>query len=274
MFHLVAHARRGHLLWFRESEGAALFEQLLRAFPEAVALCVMPNHLHLVLPHPDPGRRLGAALSGYTRWRNAYRGRRVANLWEPSPPAELLPDASHVRRTVRYVHLNPCRAKLVADPLAWPFSTYRDLVGFARPGPVRVESDPARFHRYVSGDPSVNPLGTPLPTLIYGDPAWGSVEDAVAGVCRVAAEGLSTGLPRRLLVRTAWMFGLREDLARTGLSRTRRFEATRHLPRLGAPLADDLLAACVRAVGDARFAPLSDRDQRLLPRWGRYRDLQ
>ena len=34
MFHLVARARPGHLLWTRETEAAALFRQLVRAFPE------------------------------------------------------------------------------------------------------------------------------------------------------------------------------------------------------------------------------------------------
>lgn len=273
MYHLVAHAHRNHLLWFRESEAAALFAQLLRAFPETVALCVMPDHVHLVLPHADPGRRLGAVLSGYTRWRNAARGRRVATLWEPSPPPELLPDAHHVRRTVRYVHLNPCRSRLVADPLAWPFSTHRDYVGFARPGPIRVQADAARFHAYVSGDPSVNPTGTPLPTLRYDQVPWGAVVDAVAGVCRVGPDAVLAGLPRRLAVRVGWMFDLRDDVVRTGLSRSRRHEATRYLPARGAQVADPLLDACLRCVGDARFAPLSDRDQRFHPRWGRYRDL-
>ncbi len=272
MYHLVASARQGHLLWVREPEAAVLFASLLRAFPETVALCVMPDHVHLVLPHDDPGRRLGAVMSGYTRWRNFARGRRVAGLWAPAPPPEHIPNAKHVSRTVRYVHLNPCRDNLVNDPLAWPFSTHRDRVGFARPGPVRVEADPHRFHHFVSGDPSVNPLGTPLPVMPYGEVTWGAVVDAVAGVCRVPAEAVASGLPRRLAVRCAAVFGLRDDLPRSGLSRTRLFENTRHLPHRGAQAADPLLEACLRAVDDGRFAPLSHRDQRQFPRWLRYRD--
>ena len=249
-----------------------MFTRLVRAFPELLALCVMPDHVHLLLPHADPGHRFGAVLSGYTRWRNAARGRRVANLWQPAPPPVPIPDVHHLRRTVRYIHLNPCRAGLVDDPLAWPFSTHRDRVGFAPPSTIPIESDPGRFHRYVSGDPSVNPSGTPLPTLRFGAASWGEVVDAVAGVCRVPEDQVRAGLPRRLAVRVGWMFDLRDEVPRTGLSRTRTFEAVRYLPRRGAALADPLLDACLRAVGDVRFAPLSDRDQRQFRRWGRYRD--
>jgi hypothetical protein len=75
-------------------------------------------------------------------------------------------------RTVRYAALNPCRARLVADPLEWPWSTYRDIAGaivdpwisanalaivLGKPQARFLE----RFHAYVSSDPSVNPRGTP-----------------------------------------------------------------------------------------------------------------
>lgn len=60
------------------------------------------------------------------RWRNHLEGV-SGRLVRPLPPAEAVPEGPKRRRSVRYVHLNPCRARLVADPLAWPLSTHRDV---------------------------------------------------------------------------------------------------------------------------------------------------
>ncbi len=82
MFHLVARSVEGPLFcsWF---EGVVLWEILVDAFPELIALCVMPDHLHLILPHDDPDRRLGRAMAAFARWRNRHRGR-SGPVWQPS----------------------------------------------------------------------------------------------------------------------------------------------------------------------------------------------
>ncbi len=70
------------------------------------------------------------------------------------------------------MHLNPCRARLVADPLQWEWSTHRDLVGAVAPSwidlsdlakDLRMPSAilPRKLHEYISGDPSTHPNGTP-----------------------------------------------------------------------------------------------------------------
>src|SRR5690606_423102 len=40
---------------------------------------------------------------------------------------------SYLKRVARYVALNPVRAHLVADPGAWPWSTYRATAGLDEP---------------------------------------------------------------------------------------------------------------------------------------------
>jgi hypothetical protein len=50
-----------------------------------------------------------------------------------------VPEGLMARRTVRYIHLNPCRGELVSRPLAWPWSTHRDRLGLAvRPAVSRA----------------------------------------------------------------------------------------------------------------------------------------
>lgn len=100
-------------------------------------------------------------------------------------------------RGVRYVALNPSRAKLVQDPLEWTWTTHRDVVGaVAKPwvDPERLAHALGRpkkgfaewFHRYVSSAPEVSMTGTPLPTL-------GSEHFGMHGIARfVAAAAAAT----------------------------------------------------------------------------------
>lgn len=64
-------------------------------------------------------------------WRGASRvdpgcGTFAANGRPPWPPGSA---ASKALRQARYVVLNPVRKGLVADPLAWRWSTHRDVLG-------------------------------------------------------------------------------------------------------------------------------------------------
>jgi hypothetical protein len=274
MFHVPVRARKGTLLFRTWEEGLALWRILVRTFPELVALCVMPDHIHLLLPHGDAARRLTHALAAYARWRNAHRGER-GTVWDVCPAPEELPDAQHARRTHRYVHLNPCRKGLVADPLAWPLSTHRDAVGLVADPVVARENDPERFHHYVSADPHVDVVGTALPGVTFGDPALEDVVAAVSAVCRVVPDALlRRGRPRTLALATAAAHGLRDasTLAhrfRCDADTVRRAQAGVS-PR-GARHADPALTACVLAVGDPRFRALGADDLRRLPTWGLYR---
>lgn len=169
--HLVARTLFGVRPFHDSAAAWDLWAALRRGAPNAVAACLMPNHLHQIEETADPDaarRRLAARLAAFSRKQGWPR------LWERLPAPEPIPDAKHLMRQVRYVHLNPCRARLVADPLCWPWSTHRGVVGAELQPWVTSErmvcclgcgaGDFATwFHRYVSGDPHVAVEGTPLP---------------------------------------------------------------------------------------------------------------
>jgi len=161
MLHHVVHTRRRLLLFQTWEEGTHLWHTLVGALPGLQALCLMPDHVHLLHPQ-DVRRALGHAMSGYTRWRNARRGRQ-GPLLRASPTVEEVAGASKRRRSLRYVHLNPCRAGMVDDPVAWPLSTHLDALGLTLPAARPAVPDRHRFHGYVSGDPHVNVGGTAVP---------------------------------------------------------------------------------------------------------------
>jgi len=133
-------------------------------------------------------------------------------VWASPPPPEAIPDEKHLRRTIRYVHLNPDRSHLVGDPLSWPWSTHRDATGLAMFPVIERDAFPARFHAYVSGDPTVNVDGTELPvTQLDRDATWDEVHDTVCSLGRLDPEDLLVRGPARIvLVKAAWMHGVRD----------------------------------------------------------------
>lgn len=171
LIHLTAHAVPGQKPLLDPEAAWWLMWHLRLSFPIAVAACLMPDHLHLLTVCADlhlAQTRL-ARLLGYLAVRAGVR-----RLFERVPDAQVIVSGRHLERQVRYVHLNPCRAKLASDPLCWPWSTHRGVVG--------AELDPwvpperlaealgrprrnfeAMFHRYVSGDPSVDIAGSAFP---------------------------------------------------------------------------------------------------------------
>ena len=161
MHHLVAHTVPGRCLFSTWGEGRALWDRVTTKLPGARAICLMPDHVHVVHER-DVKRELGRALSGHAQWLNARHGT-SGPLLRRSPDPHPIIGEKKLRRQIRYVHLNPCRAGLVADPISWPFSTHLDAVGLAADPVLQRHPNPARFHAYVSADPTVHVSGSELP---------------------------------------------------------------------------------------------------------------
>ncbi len=262
MHHLVARTVRHRLLITSHAEGAELYHRLDRALP-VEALCVMPDHVHLISAM-DVRRPLAALLSGWTRHCNHRRGEE-GPLVERLPPAEPLVDRVKQQRSIRYRHLNPTRAKLAEDPLAWPHSTHRDACGLTlRPvGPVRRAES---FHRYVSSDPSVAVEGSELPGGVLGAVPLYDVLVAVSAVTRTPMARLKRRATRSLVVVAA------RELAGAELSEVAVALGCHRasLYRLD-PVPREHVRKVARVVGDERFGPIDEGDLRMTPRWARYR---
>jgi len=175
MVHLTARVVRGQRPFATAGAAQWLWERLRRMFPNALAACLMPDHLHLVAMVKDPAKarkRLARLLGAFTR----YRAPDVH--WSVAKPSEI-PNGAHLLRQIRYVHLNPCRDGLTDDPLSWRYSTHRGLIGAEldpwvtpeRLAPLvgrAVEGFAEWIHAYVSGDPTVSQNGTPFPAAAEG----------------------------------------------------------------------------------------------------------
>lgn len=92
---------------------------------DVLAYCVMPNHFHLLLKQiQDRGisrylQRIQVSISHYYNLQNKERG----SLFQGRFKAVLIESEDHLLHVSRYIHLNPSSAKLVKDPLEYPYSS-------------------------------------------------------------------------------------------------------------------------------------------------------
>jgi len=103
--------------------------------------CLMPNHYHVLLETPQGGISHGMrSLNGrYTQWFNR-RHKRTGHLFEGRFKSIVVQKERHLLELVRYVVLNPVRARLVARPGDWPWSSYLTTAG-TREEPEWLERD-------------------------------------------------------------------------------------------------------------------------------------
>lgn len=94
------------------------------------AFCLMTNHVHLALQAGDEtlSRGLQNLAFRYTRHFNSRR-KRVGQLFEGRYKAFLVDQDRYGLELVRYIHLNPVRAGMVAEAAAYRWSGHRTYLG-------------------------------------------------------------------------------------------------------------------------------------------------
>ena len=111
----------------------ALVAETLERFNARVhAYCWMSNHLHLALQVADtPLGPIVRRIAGVYARRIQRRLPTTGHLFERRYRSVLVDADAHLLRLVRYIHLNPLRAGLVADPAEYPWSGHRAYLGLA-----------------------------------------------------------------------------------------------------------------------------------------------
>jgi putative transposase len=110
------------------------------------AYCLMTNHVHLIV---DPGdqatniSRLMKCVAGRHSRRLNSRNSWSGSLWESRFKCSPIDSDRFLLACCRYVDLNPVRAKLVAQPQEYPWSSYRARAGLA--SCAFLDIDPALF---------------------------------------------------------------------------------------------------------------------------------
>jgi putative transposase len=126
--HVTQRGNRRSCVFFEEGDYALyidlLSEAALNAKTEIWCYCLMPNHIHLIaVPANQDGLRetFADAHRRYTGYINA-RLRTTGHLWQGRFGSVVM-DEAHLYHAVRYVSLNPVRAKLVPQAQNWRWSS-------------------------------------------------------------------------------------------------------------------------------------------------------
>lgn len=190
--HVTARGNRREPIFFEDGDQEIyldlLAEQMRKARVEVWAYCLMPNHVHLILCPATEDGMASAMGAAHRRWANFVnaRGRWRGHLFDGRYASSVM-DEGHLMAAVRYVALNPVRARLVAAAADWPWSSVRahlkgedDGLVSVRPVLDRVE----RFAELIQTDPD--------------DPAFAAIRAAESTGRPLATAEFIAGLERIL----------------------------------------------------------------------------
>jgi len=159
-----------------------------RARVEVWPYCLMPNHVHLIL-RPETADGMALALgAAHRRWANFVnaRGRWRGHLFD-GRLASVAMDEDHLMAAVRYVALNPVRARLVARAQDWTWSSTNAHLAEADDGLVTVRPVLDRVARFAD-----------LIETEADDPAFAAIRAAETTGRPLAGADFVADLERRL----------------------------------------------------------------------------
>jgi len=144
LYHVISRGNnRGKI--FRSHEDYLRFTNILgqqkRKTPFFLyAYCLMPNHFHLLIEMQDEAvsRIMQRVLTTYSRYHNR-KYKRIGHLFQGRYKSILCETDKYLGELVRYIHLNPVRAKMVKRPEEYEYSGHRAYIGLDDSGLVDTE---------------------------------------------------------------------------------------------------------------------------------------
>jgi putative transposase len=141
--HVTQRGNRREKTFFEDGDYALYLDLLAdaasRANVEIWSYCLMPNHVHIVAtPTDEDGlwRTFRYVHRHYTGFINA-RMRVTGHLWQGRFSSVAM-DEVHLVAALRYIALNPVRARLVGQAQDWEWSSTRSLMAGKDDHVVRV----------------------------------------------------------------------------------------------------------------------------------------
>lgn len=134
IYHLTARGNRRQPIFQDDRDRTCFFgvlTDMIRRFSwRCHGYCLMPNHYHLLLETPGTDLSAGMQrLNGiYAQWFNDSHGL-DGHLFQGRFHSLMVDGEAHLLELARYVVLNPVRARLCSHPSAWPWSSYRAMLG-------------------------------------------------------------------------------------------------------------------------------------------------
>jgi putative transposase len=134
LYHLIARGNNRQVI-FHDTEDFKKFLSLLSTQKAKLgfyiyAYCLMSNHFHLLIERQavPVGRIMLRVLTGYSQYYNR-KYRKVGHVFQGRHKAILCQADRYLGELVRYIHLNPVRAKMVRKAERYAWSSQRAYLG-------------------------------------------------------------------------------------------------------------------------------------------------
>ncbi len=134
VYHVMQRGNGAGTIFFSDQDRCRFFlllqEATARFHCRVHAFCMMENHFHLAIQVGTvPLSKIMQNVSfRYTSWVNKNQGR-IGHLFQGRYKAILVEKKSYLLELVRYIHLNPVRAGLAANPEDYLWCGHRTYVG-------------------------------------------------------------------------------------------------------------------------------------------------
>ena len=128
-YHVMSRGNRRNAIFADRSDYLWFLEYILRIkekHPFKVhSLCLMTNHFHVALETMDVElwKIMQKILSVYAEEYN-HKYHYTGHLFEGRYVAQLMEDERYFLEVSRYIHLNPVKAQMVREPIAYEYSSY------------------------------------------------------------------------------------------------------------------------------------------------------
>ncbi|MDD5089599.1 MAG: transposase [Candidatus Wallbacteria bacterium] len=129
-YHVISRGNTRSRIFKKDSDRIKFLEylqQIHKKFKVVIhAYCLMGNHYHLLMETPkgNLSKVMHTLNTSYTNYYN-YRNGRTGHLFSGRYKAILVEKNSYAQILSAYIHLNPVEAKLVEEPEAYEWSSYK-----------------------------------------------------------------------------------------------------------------------------------------------------
>lgn len=153
IYHITARGNGGNNIFNNPKDYLLFLEELKKTIEEynwiCYAYCLMPNHYHLLIKTLDPNLSTGMRqLNGNYTQRYNIKHKRYGHLFQGRFKSVIVEDTGYLGNIVRYIVLNPVKAKLAKTISAWPWSSHKEVIGRKKStGCVQIDETLKVFHK-------------------------------------------------------------------------------------------------------------------------------
>ncbi|MEK6602437.1 MAG: transposase [Candidatus Binatota bacterium] len=130
LYHVIVRGNQRQKAFLDDTDYQVYLERLARYRRKynytLYAYCLMPNHVHLLLESSNQplAKFMQGLQQSYTQYFN-LRHHKVGHLFQGRYKAIICQKDEYLLELVRYIHLNPVRARIVPKPEQYRYSGYR-----------------------------------------------------------------------------------------------------------------------------------------------------